>query len=163
MSTTEERVAIFVDVQNIYYTVKSRYQCHFDYTVFWKTVTANRFIVNAFAYAIDKGDAQQIEFQKILSKIGFKVKLKPYITRSDGSTKGDWDVGITIDVLENVPSVDTIILASGDGDFAILLDKIHKDYNIQTEVYGVPSLTADLLINVAQKYVPIEGPLLKRK
>ncbi len=158
-----ERVAIFVDVQNIYYTVKSCYQCHFDYTAFWSMVTANREVVSAYAYAIDRRDAKQIEFQRILKAIGFEVKLKPYISRSDGSTKGDWDVGITIDVLESVPQVDTVVLASGDGDFAILLDKIHKDHNIVTEVYGVPSLTARSLIDAAQKFIPIEGRLLKNR
>jgi uncharacterized LabA/DUF88 family protein len=156
-----ERVSIFVDVQNIYYTVRSKYQCHFDYTAFWAQVTANREVVNAYAYAIDRGDAKQIEFQRILRGIGFNVKLKPYITRSDGSTKGDWDVGITIDVLESVGQVDTIVLASGDGDFTILLDKMHKDHSIKTEVYGVQSLTANSLIQSAQKYVPIDGRLLK--
>jgi uncharacterized LabA/DUF88 family protein len=157
-----ERVAIFVDVQNIYYTVKSCYQCHFDYNVFWKMATANRQVIQAFAYAIDKGDARQIEFQRILKMIGFEVKLKPYITRSDGSTKGDWDVGITIDVLEAAHSVDTVVLASGDGDFAPLLEKIHKDRGIVTEVYGIPSLTANSLIHSAQKYIPIDGALLRK-
>lgn len=156
-----ERVAIFVDVQNIYYTVKSCYQCHFDYTVFWAMTTANRQVINAYAYAIDRKDAKQIEFQRILKGIGFNVKLKPYIARSDGSTKGDWDVGITMDILDHVQQVDTIVLASGDGDFAMLLDKVHKDYKIVTEVYGVPSLTAGALIKSAQKFVPIEGELLK--
>lgn len=156
-----ERVAIFVDVQNIYYTVKSCYQCNFDYTIFWEMVTKNRQVVNAYAYAINRNDPKQIEFQAILKRIGFNVKLKPYISRSDGSTKGDWDVGITIDVLDNAPHVDTIVLASGDGDFAMLLEKIHKDHHVTTEVYGVPSLTANALINAAQKFVPIAGRLLK--
>lgn len=157
-----ERVSLFVDVQNIYYTVKSYYQCHFDYTAFWTAITANRQVVNAYAYAIDKGDPKQKDFQRILKTIGFEVKLKPYISRSDGSTKGDWDVGITIDILDAAPKVDTIILASGDGDFAMLLDKVHKDYGVATEVYGVPALTAHALIHSAQKFIPIEGRLLKK-
>ena len=163
MNVAFERVAIFVDVQNIYYTVKSAYGCHFDYSVFWARATANRQVVNAYAYAIDKGDPQQIEFQRILKTIGFTVKLKPYISRSDGSTKGDWDVGITIDVLESVGEVDTVVLASGDGDFAILLDKVHKDYGVNCEVYGVPALTAKGLVNASQQFVGIEESLLKRK
>lgn len=158
-----ERVAIFVDVQNIYYTVKQKYQCHFDYTQFWSVATKARTVVNAYAYAIDKGDAQQKEFQRILRTIGFQVKLKPYISRSDGSTKGDWDVGITIDVLDNAPRVDTVVLASGDGDFSILLEKIHQDYGIETEVYGVASLTSNSLIQSAQKFNAIDGRLLKLK
>ncbi len=158
-----ERVAIFVDVQNIYYTVKSCYQCNFDYTVFWKMATANRQVINAYAYAIDRNDPQQLEFQRILKAIGFNVKLKPYIARRDGSAKGDWDVGITIDVLDNAPHVDTVVLASGDGDFTMLLDKIHTAHSVVTEVYGVPSLTANSLIQSAQKYFPIEGRLLKKQ
>ncbi|MBA3662223.1 MAG: NYN domain-containing protein [Gammaproteobacteria bacterium] len=157
-----ERVAIFVDVQNIYYTVKSCYRCHFDYTAFWTQVTANREVVYAYAYAIDRGDQKQMDFQRILKNIGFKIKLKPFIERSDGSSKGDWDIGITIDILDSVKDVDTIVLASGDGDFTILLEKIHNDFGIPTEVYGVSTLTANSLKNAAQKYIPIEGHLLKK-
>ncbi len=157
-----ERVAIFVDVQNIYYTVKSAYGCHFDYSVFWGRVTSDRKLTNAYAYAIDKGDSQQIEFQRILKTLGFQVKLKPYIARRDGSTKGDWDVGITIDILESAREVDTVVLASGDGDFAILLAKVQQDYGVKTEVYGVPTLTANALVQAAQNFIPIEGHLLKR-
>lgn len=157
-----KNVAIFVDVQNIYYTVKSCYQCHFDYSVFWSMATENRKVIKAYAYAIDRGNQKQMDFQKILKTIGFEVKLKPYITRSDGSSKGDWDVGITIDVLDSAKEVDIIVLASGDGDFAPLLDKVHQDYGVTTELFGVPSLTASALIKSAQKYIPIDGPLLKK-
>ena len=79
------RLAIFVDVQNIYYTVKQSHGCHFDYKTFWDQVTAGRKVVRAFAYAIDRRDRNQMEFQKILQSIGFEVKLKPFIKRSDGS------------------------------------------------------------------------------
>ena len=86
-----KKVAIFVDVQNIYYTTKQSYQRHFNYSAFWAQATANRIVVGAFAYAIDKGDKKQQGFQNILRHIGFEVKLKPYIQRSDGSAKGDWE------------------------------------------------------------------------
>jgi len=82
-----EKVAIFVDVQNIYYTTKQNYQRHFNYTAFWLQAVANREVVAAFAYAIDKGDSKQQGFQQKLRHIGFEVKLKPYIQRSDGSAK----------------------------------------------------------------------------
>jgi uncharacterized LabA/DUF88 family protein len=90
-----------------------------------------------------------------LRHIGFDVKLKPFIERSDGSAKGDWDVGITIDVLEAAPNVDEIILLSGDGDFAILLDTVTQKYNCKTSVYGVEKLTANGLIHSASKFIPI--------
>ena len=75
-------------------------------------------------------------------QIGFEVKLKPFINRSDGSSKGDWDVGITIDIMEYASKSDIIVLASGDGDFDILMDRVKTLYNSKTEIYGVANLTA---------------------
>ncbi|MCX7106042.1 MAG: NYN domain-containing protein [Methylococcales bacterium] len=155
-----EKVAIFVDVQNIYYTTKQSYQRHFNYSAFWTQATANRIVVGAFAYAIDKGDSKQLGFQQILRNIGFEVKLKPYIQRSDGSAKGDWDVGITLDVIEYAAKADVIILLSGDGDFDLLLNKVRNTNLVTTEVYGVPELTAPSLINSANRFIPIDNNLL---
>ena len=155
-----EKVAIFVDVQNIYYTTRQNYQRHFNYSTFWTKATANRTVVAAFAYAIDKGDSKQLGFQQILRNIGFEVKLKPYIKRCDGSSKGDWDVGITLDMIEYAAKSDVIILLSGDGDFDLLLNKVRSAYAVSTEVYGVPALTAPSLINAANRFVGIDSKLL---
>lgn len=155
-----KNVAVFVDVQNIYYTVKQAYNCHFNYSAFWQEISAQFSIVRANAYAVDRKDRKQQQFQQILSDIGFEVKLKPFLQRKDGTAKGDWDVGITIDVLEYAPSVDGVILASGDGDFAVLLDVVKDKYKIFTQVYGVPDLTSNLLIESSDKFQPIHKPLL---
>jgi uncharacterized LabA/DUF88 family protein len=155
-----ERVAIFVDVQNIYYTTRHRFQKHFNYSVFWRQALHDRQLIVANAYATDRGDVRQQGFQHILKNIGFTVKLKPYIQRSDGSAKGDWDVGITLDVLDCAKLVDRIILLSGDGDFDLLLLKIRQDYGVKSEVYGVEGLTAPSLIRAADCFVPIANDLL---
>ena len=155
-----DRVSIFVDVQNVYYTTKESFKSHFDYNVFWAKATANREVVKAYAYAIDRGDPKQKQFQNILRGIGFEVKLKPFIERKDGSAKGDWDVGITIDVLESLKTTDVVVFVSGDGDFDVLVRKAISDYDVAVEVYGVKSLTAQSLIRAATKFVPIENELL---
>jgi len=157
---TMERVSIFVDVQNIYYTCRQAYQANFDYNKFWAKVTDHRKIVSAFAYATDRGDAKQEQFQNILRAIGFTVLLKPMLRRADGSTKADWDVGIALDVYEAAQNCDTIVLASGDGDFTILLERIKQRFNTRSEVYGVPQLTAEPLIAAADKFIAIEKNLL---
>ena len=157
---TQQRVAIFVDVQNIYYTTRQAFSRHFDYRAFWQTVNHDRQIVAAFAYAIERHDHQQQQFQQILRDIGFTVKLKPYIQRSDGSTKGDWDVGIALDMLEHAEHADVIVLASGDGDFDLALDRMHSKFGVATEVYGVKQLSAASLINAAKKFIAIENGLL---
>lgn len=155
-----KKIAVFADVQNLYYTVRQAHGCHFNYAALWADISQRGQIVEAYAYAIERGDAKQQQFQQILRNLGFTVKLKPFIQRSDGSAKGDWDVGITIDVLDAAPRVDEVVLASGDGDFAILLDKIRASYGVEAVAYGVPGLTAQALMRAASRYVPVEGSLL---
>lgn len=155
-----KKIALFADVQNIYYTTRQAYGRQFNYAKLWQRVSAEGEIVSAIAYAIDRGDDKQLKFQNALKQIGFTIKLKPYIQRSDGSAKGDWDVGIAIDVMQIAQDVDTVVLLSGDGDFDLLLDKIKTDYAVSAEVYGVAALTANSLVAAASRYHPIEADLL---
>ncbi|WP_455202056.1 LabA-like NYN domain-containing protein [Kaarinaea lacus] len=155
-----KKIAVFADVQNIYYTTRQAYGRQFNYRKLWQQLSDKGEIVTAIAYAIDRRDEKQRNFQDILRQIGFTIKLKPFIQRSDGSAKGDWDVGITIDILDAAKDVDIVVLLSGDGDFDLLLEKIKKDFGVSTEVYAVPALTANTLIDAASVYNPIEGDLL---
>lgn len=155
-----KKIAVFVDVQNIYYTVRDTFGRRFNYALFWQELSVNGHIDFAFAYAIDSGDPQQAKFQHKLREIGFDVKLKPYITRTDGSAKGDWDVGITIDIMEHASLVDEIILASGDGDFDRLLKHVVAKNKVTTSVYGIEALTAQSLIRSADRFRPITQDLL---
>lgn len=158
-----EKVSLFVDVQNIYYTTREAFKCNFDYNAFWAKATSNREVVKANAYAIHRGDEKQKQFQNILRGIGFEVKLKPFIQRSDGSAKGDWDVGITLDMIDYARQSDVIVLASGDGDFDLLVNKVKTDFDIPVEVYGVEKLSATTLINAASNFIPIKDELLLKK
>lgn len=156
-----EKIAIFVDVQNIYYTTRQAYARQFNYRKLWQRISAQGEIVAATAYATERGDEKQQKFQDALKHIGFTVKLKPFIQRSDGSAKGDWDVGITIDVMDAAQEVDTVVLLSGDGDFDRLLEKINRTYGVTTEVYGVAPLTARSLMDAASIFHPITDDLLQ--
>jgi uncharacterized LabA/DUF88 family protein len=156
-----KKIAIFADVQNIYYTTRQAYGRRFNYRKLWQQLSTEGEIVSAIAYATDRSDDKQLRFQDALKHIGFTVKLKPYIQRSDGSAKGDWDVGIAIDVMDIAKDVDTVVLLSGDGDFDLLLEKVKKDYAVSAEVYGVPALTANSLIDAASIYHPVEDDLLQ--
>ncbi|WP_299880610.1 NYN domain-containing protein [uncultured Cocleimonas sp.] len=155
-----ETVSIVVDVQNVYYTTRQAYKRNFDYNKFWAQATKNRKLVKATAYAIESQDEKQRQFQNILRAIGFEVKLKPYIQRSDGSAKGDWDVGIALDAMEYAEQSDTVILVSGDGDFDLLANRMQSKHHASVVVYGVEPLTAASLINAANQFVPIDSNLL---
>ncbi|HSH57660.1 MAG TPA: NYN domain-containing protein [Halomonas sp.] len=155
-----ERLAIFVDVQNVYYTSRQAFGRHFDYNAFWARFAAGHEVVVANAYAVERGDPRQRRFQAILRAIGFSVKLKPFIQRRDGSAKGDWDVGITLDAMEAGPLVDHVVLVSGDGDFDLLVSRLRDRYGVRVTVVGVASLSADSLVRAASAFVPIKDSLL---
>jgi uncharacterized LabA/DUF88 family protein len=157
---TPEKISIFIDVQNIYYTCRQAYDRNFDYNKFWAKATKGREVVSAFAYATERGDEKQAQFQNILRAIGFTVLLKPVLKRLDGSTKADWDVGIALDVYEAAPHCDRIVLVSGDGDFAILLERIRERFDTASDVYGVTPLTAGALINASTDFFSIGTHLL---
>ena len=149
MTICAEKIGVFVDVQNIYYTTRDAFGKSFNYRALWQILSLKGEIVVANAYATDRGDESQKKFQSALRHIGFSVRLKPYIQRADGSAKGDWDVGITIDVLQSSPSLDKIFLLSGDGDFDLLVETVQTKHNVPVEVYGVTSLTAGALREAA--------------
>lgn len=155
-----EKVAIFVDVQNIYYTTRSAFDRQFNYRRFWDLVTGGRDVLIANAYAIEPNSGKQKGFQQILKDLGFGVQLKPYIQRSDGSAKADWDVGIALDMLDYSEQADVVVLASGDGDFDLAVDRIRLKFGTRTEVYGVRSLTAQSLISSASIFHEIDDSLL---
>lgn len=157
---SQQKIGVFVDVQNIYYTCRQAYGRQFNYRAFWKQLSEQGDISIANAYATHRGDDGQLKFQNALKHIGFTVKLKPFIQRADGSAKGDWDVGITIDVLEAAEKVDRVVLLSGDGDFDLLLEKIKRRFDVSADVYGVPALTADSLMDSASQFYAIEDSLL---
>jgi uncharacterized LabA/DUF88 family protein len=155
-----ERIGIFVDVQNIYYTTKDTFDRQFNYRALWKILSERGQITTAVAYATDRNDESQKKFQAALRHIGFLVKLKPYIQRADGSAKGDWDVGITIDMLQGAADLDRMFLLSGDGDFDLLIQTIKNDQGVPVEVYGVPELTADSLQRASSRFHSISEALL---
>ncbi|SPJ33507.1 LabA-like NYN domain-containing protein [Kushneria phyllosphaerae] len=155
------RVALFADVQNIYYTARETFGCQVNYAALWRHAVGQDTVVAAHAYAIERHDPRQQQFQYALRDIGFNVRLKPFIQRRDGSAKGDWDVGITLDVFETAHEVDRVVLISGDGDFSELLTRIQQRFGVRTDVYGVQALTAQALRQASERFFPIEGALLQ--
>lgn len=153
-------IGIYVDVQNIYYTTRQIFNRQFNFRALWEHVSAGGEITQAHAYAIERNDSRQRAFQQALRHIGFEVSLKPYIQRSDGSAKGDWDVGITIDVLNHAPDLDRVVLLSGDGDFDLLVQAVQSRHDVFFEVYGVADLTADSLKRAANSFNAIDERLL---
>lgn len=154
------KIGVFVDVQNIYYTTKEAFGRSFNYRALWQELSYQGDIEIANAYAIESNLDGQRKFQDALRHIGFEVKLKPFIQRKDGSAKGDWDVGITIDIMESAEHLDLVVLLSGDGDFELLMKRIKEKHQVTTQVVGVDALTANRLKLSVDKFQSIQLGLL---
>ncbi|MBD3309922.1 NYN domain-containing protein [Candidatus Woesearchaeota archaeon] len=117
-----QRVGVFVDVQNLYYSAKHLYKKKCNFNAILKAAVARRQLIRAIAYVVraDIGDEQH--FFDALNQIGFEIKMKDLQTFYGGAKKGDWDVGIAMDIMRTAAKLDTVVLVSGDGDFKELLE-----------------------------------------
>ncbi len=154
-----EKIAIFIDSQNLYYSARIAYNGKVNYETLLRLITGKRHLIKAFAYIVQPPDGDAKPFATSLERIGYIVKIKDVRTRSDGSAKANWDMGIALDILGTLEAVDTIILASGDGDFVPLLDYI-KGRNKRVEVFSFPNNTAYDLKDKADRFEPLDEKVI---
>ena len=158
--STELRVGIFVDVQNIFYAAKS-FNARLDFEKLLKLSVGKRRLIRAIAYVVQSPDVDQSNFISMLQQKSYEVKRKDLRQRSDGSAKGDWDMGMAIDIMRFVDKLDVVVLVSGDGDFVPLVELV-KTLGPRVEVISFTYNTARDLINSADEHIPIEEALLLR-
>jgi uncharacterized LabA/DUF88 family protein len=150
----KEKLALFVDSQNLYYSARMGYAAKVNYEKLLNLITENRKLVKAYAYIVQPPEGDVKPFATSLERIGYIVKTKDVRTRSDGSAKANWDMSIALDILGILDHVDTIVLASGDGDFVPLVDFI-KAKNKRVEIFAFAENTAYDLKEKADKFEPL--------
>lgn len=158
--STELRVGLFVDVQNIFYAAKP-FNARLDFEKLLELSVGKRRLIRAIAYVVQSPDVDQSNFISMLQKKSYEVKRKDLRQRSDGSAKGDWDMGMAIDIMRFVNKLDVVVLVSGDGDFVPLVELV-KTLGPRVEVISFTYNTARDLINSADEHIPIEEALLLR-
>lgn len=146
-----QRVAVLADAQNLYHTAQSIYSQNIDYSALLEKTVMDRELIRAIAYVIRADSPQEESFFEALSEIGFEPRIKDIKTFGDGSQKADWDVGIVLDAVTLAPKVDTVVLATGDGDFARLCSHLRHE-GVRVEVFSFESSTADELIEAADSF-----------
>lgn len=144
----QQRVGVFVDIQNMYYSARALYGKKVNFKKILEHAVAGRQLVRAFAYGITTEEAHEGDFHDALTKQGFEVKSKPLQTFAGGQKKGDWDVGIAVDILRLEPKIDVAVLVSGDGDF-IPLVQFAREKGLRVELVSFrPSTSSALLETV---------------
>ncbi len=157
----DERVAIFIDVQNMWYAARHHYgiSARLDFEKLLQAALGDRRLICANAYVIQTPEVDQSHFVSMLEQFSYQVKRKDLRRRSDGSAKGDWDMEMAIDMIRMAEKVDVIILASGDGDFVSLIQLL-KELGPRVEVFSFPHNTARDLMEAADRYSSIGESLL---
>ena len=128
-----QRVAVFIDTQNLYHSAKHLYKARVNFAKVLEEAVGGRILVRAVAYVISTESGEETNFFGALTKIGIETKVKDLQVFADGAKKADWDVGIAIDAVKMSPKLDTVIIASGDGDFIPLIEYLDM-HGIQVEV-----------------------------
>jgi len=156
----EQRVAVLIDMQNMFYSALSIYKKKLNFETLLPVITRGRRLTRAVAYVVQTPEIDQTKFLDFLISLGVEIKSKKLKVRPDGSAKGDWDMGLAIDAINIAPKVDAIALVTGDGDFVALVEKL-KAMGVRVEVYSFPSSTAEELRLSADYYHALDAEVLR--
>ena len=167
----EQRVALFVDTQNLYYGARDHHAGAVDYQRLLQAAARGRRLAHATAYVVEReGDNTAYGFFTKLTSLGYRVKrrkVRVHRQTDDGRPllEGDWDMGIAADLVRAFDQADVLALASGDGDFAPLLE-LAQERGKRVEVLAFRESTGQALQDLADRYVnlaEVEGIFMARE
>lgn len=156
-----QRVGIFIDTQNLYHSAKNLYKAKVNFGNVVKEALAGRILVRAVAYVVTTESGEEQSFFEALTKLGIETKTKDLQIFYGGAKKADWDVGMAIDAIKMAPKLDTVILATGDGDFVPLADYLKMREGCQVEVITFGKSASGRLKDVADDFIDMDQDLKK--
>jgi uncharacterized LabA/DUF88 family protein len=149
-----ERVGVFIDVQNMYYSAR-QLKGKLDFDALMQACVLDRRLIQASAYVVESKEIDQSGFIAMLQQRAIEVRRKTLKVRADGSMKGDWDMEMALDILDMAPKLDVVVLVSGDGDFTSLVRRV-KTMGPKVEVVAFPRNTAKSLLEAADRFHPLD-------
>ncbi|MFT4892503.1 MAG: uncharacterized LabA/DUF88 family protein [Candidatus Nanohaloarchaea archaeon] len=151
----DQRVGVYVDVQNMYYSAKNLYDGKVDFEKLLDAAVMNRDLIRAAAYVIRADTPDEEDFFEALRRIGYEVKAKELKEFYGGQKKGDWDLGMTVDMVQQAKKLDTVVLVTGDGDFAVLVDHL-KSLGCRVEVMSFGKSSAKEIREAADNFIDMD-------
>ncbi len=151
----EQRVGVFVDTQNLYHSARNLYNARVNFGAVLKEIVAGRKLVRAVAYVIATEAGDEKNFFEALTKLGIETKTKDLQVFNTGTKKGDWDVGLTVDVMKMANRLDAVIIVSGDGDFIPLVEYMKNHTGTQVEIASFGKSTSGKLREAADDFIDL--------
>jgi uncharacterized LabA/DUF88 family protein len=148
------RVGVFVDIQNIYMCVKSVFgHTKINYKALRDFLTRDGALVKMVAFTCyDPENRSQVDFMHALALMGYRIVAKPLKRMPDGNIKASMDMEMALEILTSANYLDELILVTGDGDFAPLLDYLARMGKI-IKVIGPDRLTSPDLIRACDQFI----------
>ncbi len=151
----EQRVGVFIDVQNMYYSAKNLFGAKVNFGNILKEACAGRKLIRAIAYVVSTESKDEQPFFDALYNLGIETKDKPLQIFYGGEKKADWDVGIAIDIIRLAPTLDAVVVVSGDGDFVPLIEYVRINQGRQAEVMAFGETTSSKLIEAVDDFTDL--------
>lgn len=156
----EQRVEVLIDVQNLYHSAKHLYGAKVNFQEVLKQAVAGRKFIRAFAYVVRTKTGEEKPFFEALEKQGIETRVRDLQEWYGGAKKADWDVGIVIDAIRTAPTLDVIVLVSGDGDFIPLVEYL-KNQGKRVEVMAFGRTTSGKLTETCDEFIDMDKALAK--
>lgn len=152
----EQRVGVFVDVQNMYYSAKFIYKAKVNFKTILSEAVKERNLIRSIAYVIKADVKDEINFFEALKSLGYEVKAKDLQIFCGGAKKGDWDIGIAMDMIELAPKLDALVLVSGDGDFVPLVMHLKHALGCFVEIMAFGKSCSQKLVENADNFIDMD-------
>src|SRR4030042_3743262 len=151
-----QRVGVFVDVQNMYYSAKNLYGSKVNFVQILKDAVSARQLIRAIAYVVRAEEPLEQTFFDALEKAGFEVKVKKIQVFPGGVKKADWDVGVVIDMIRLSTKLDVMVLVSGDGGYVPAVEFL-RNQGHRIEVMGFRPSTSNKLASEVDEFIDMDA------
>jgi len=153
----DQRVGVFIDVQNLYYSAKNLYKKKVNFGAIVKEAVADRKLIRAIAYVVRTESQEEQPFFEALYNLGIETREKDLQIYHSGNKKADWDVGLAGDAIRLAPSLDAVVIVSGDGDYLPLVEYLQKSTGKQVEIVAFGETTSSRLVDEVDDYIDLSA------
>lgn len=152
-----QRVGVFIDVQNMYYSARAMYDSHVNFGKILEQAVAKRQLIRAIAYVIRSDAPKEQTFFDALEKVGLEIRSKDIQIFPGGEKKGDWDVGVAVDAIKIADRCDVVVLVTGDGDFQPLVTYLKENKGCRVEGIAFGRSTSSKLIESLDQFYDLDA------
>jgi uncharacterized LabA/DUF88 family protein len=153
----DQRVGVFIDVQNLYYSAKNLYGQKVNFGNIVKEAVGERKLIRAIAYVVRTESQEETPFFEALYNLGIETREKDLQIFAGGNKKADWDVGLAVDAIRLSHSLDAIVIVSGDGDYLPLVEYLQKSSGKQVELVAFGQTASSRMIAEVDDYIDLSA------